>query len=135
MSKLQMNSMVTELAGNIVVQKGRILLLYREDEGHWEVPGGKVEESESPTEAAKREAKEEIGVEVKLDKPFFSGEFQHEDRIFLWHAYLSEIVEGDPIIQEEKFSKLEWFKGPELEGIELAPNLEMVLPSLRKIGN
>jgi len=125
--------MVTELAGNIIVRDGSILLLYREDEAHWEVPGGKVEEGESPTEAAKREAEEEIGVEVELDRPFFSGEFQHRDEIFLWHAYLSEIAEGDPDVKEEKFGKVEWFRGSELEELDLAPNLEMVLPSLRNI--
>ena len=72
-----------ELAGNLIVQDGKILLLYREDEEHWEVPGGKVEEDESPTSAAVREAQEEIGVEVELKKPFFSGEFQHDDELFL----------------------------------------------------
>ncbi len=126
---------LTQLAGNLIVEDGKVLLLYRGDEEHWEVPGGKVEGSESPTEAAVREAKEEIGVEVELDKPFFSGEFQHENRVFLWHAYLSEIVGGEPKAEEEKFSELEWFKGTELDDLDLAPNLEMVLPSLRKIGN
>lgn len=124
--------MVTELAGNIIVEDGEILLLYREDEGHWEVPGGKVKDDESPTEAAQREAEEEIGAEADLEKPFYSGEFQHGDNIFLWHAYLSEL-EGEPEIQEEKFSRLEWFSGYELDEIELAPNLELILPALRRM--
>ncbi|MFB6199792.1 MAG: NUDIX domain-containing protein, partial [Candidatus Nanohaloarchaea archaeon] len=119
--------------GNLIVEDGKLLLLYREDENWWEVPGGKVEEEESPTEAAVREAEEEIGVEVELRKPFYSGEFQHSGEMFLWHAYVSEIVEGDPVIQEDKFKKLEWFEGSELDELELAPNLEMILPSLRKL--
>ena len=55
-----MNSEVIELAGNLIVDDRQILLVYREDEEHWEVPGGKVESDESPTEAAVREAREEI---------------------------------------------------------------------------
>ncbi|MFB6100817.1 MAG: NUDIX hydrolase [Candidatus Nanohalobium sp.] len=122
-----------ELAGSLIVEDGKILLLYREDEGHWEVPGGKVEEDESPTEAAVREAREEIGVEVSLEKPFYTGEFQHDGEMFLWNGYIAEIEGGEPEIQEDKFGKLEWFKGSELDDIELAPNLEMILPALRSL--
>lgn len=122
-----------ELAGNLIVEEGKILLLYREDASHWEVPGGKVEDDESPTEAAVREAEEEIGVSVELRKPFYSGEFQHRDEMFLWHGYVAEIAGDRPEIQESRFTELEWFDPRELDEIELAPNLEMVLPALRNI--
>jgi 8-oxo-dGTP diphosphatase len=125
--------MATELAGNLIMEEGKILLLYREDEEHWEVPGGKVEEDESPTEAAVREAEEEIGVEVELQKPFYSGEFQHNDQIYLWHGYIANVKKGNPQVKEEKFQELKWFKGPELDEINLAPNLKMILPALRKL--
>ena len=125
--------MTVELAGNLIIREDKILLVYRKDESHWEVPGGKVEEDESPTEAAIREAKEEIGVEVNLEKPFYSGEFQHDGEIFLWHGYVANIDE-DPELKEEKFEKLEWFEGSKLDELDLAPNLEMVLPALRKLG-
>lgn len=124
-----------ELAGSLIIRDGKILLLYREDEKQWEVPGGKVKEEESPTEAAVREAEEEIGVEVSLEKPFYTGEFQHNGEIFLWNGYIAEIEKGKPEIQEDKFGKLEWFKGSELDDLELAPNLNMILPALRKISS
>lgn len=143
--------MTQELAGNLIVEEGKILLLYREDqqhweaqrsqgescsttkpEGYWKLPGGKVEENESPTEAAVREAKEEIGVKTSLEKPFYSGEFQKDDEIFLWHCYQASI-EGEPGIHENKFGRLEWFKASELADLNLAPNIEMILPALRKI--
>ncbi len=49
-----------------VTPDNRVLLLKRSDTeanygGHWALPGGKAEEGESPEEAAKREAFEEIG--------------------------------------------------------------------------
>lgn len=122
-----------ELAGNLIVEDGKILLLYRKDQDHWEVPGGKVEDDESATEAAVREAEEEIGVSVELRKPFYSGEFQHDGEMFLWHGYVAEIVEGTPEVREQKFEKLEWFDPRELDDLDLAPNMEMILPALRKL--
>lgn len=121
-----------ELAGNLLVEDGEVLLIYRSDEDHWEVPGGKVEDDESPTQAAVREAEEEIGVEVQLDKPFYTGEFMKEGELFLWHGYIVS-TEETPSLQEEKFSDLEWFGKEELDELELAPNLRQIEPALRKI--
>ena len=121
-----------ELAGTLIIRERELLLIYRSDESHWAVPGGKVEESESPTEAAVRETKEEIGVQVELEKPFYSGEFQRDNELFLWHGYLAKTSET-PEPQEKQIEKVEWIKENDLEDIELAPNLEQVEPALRKI--
>lgn len=123
-----------ELAGNLIIEDGKIMLLHREDQDHWEVPGGKIEDGESPTSAAVREAQEEIGVKVELRKPFYSGEFQHNEELFLWHCYLAEIVQGEPDLEDEKSDKLKWVEPRELDEMKLAPNLKMILPGLRKIG-
>lgn len=128
-----MSDDIVELAGSLIFEEGKLLLLYRDDEGHWEVPGGKVEEKESPTNAAVRETGEEIGVKISLDKPFYSGEFQHNEKIFLWHGYIANIEEGEPELCEDKFSKLNWFETSNLDDIELAPNLDMILPALRNV--
>lgn len=123
-----------ELAGNILIEDGEVLLIYRSDEEHWEVPGGKVEEDESPTQTAVREAEEEIGVEVELEKPFYTGEFMKEGEMFLWHGYIAS-TEETPSLQEEKFSDLEWVGKERLEELKLAPNLRQIEPALRKILN
>ncbi len=134
-----------QLAGNIIIEEGKILLLYRKDEQHWEVPGGKVKEDESPTQTAVREAKEEIGINIELERPFYTGEFQHEDQIYEWNGYIASIKKGRPEIQdavsgnetayssnsekccEDKFEELKWFSKEELEECKkLAPNIRMV---------
>ena len=56
--------------------------------GGWEFPGGKVEPGEAPADAAVREAREELGVDVLLgghvgDRPWPRGE-RHE--MWLWWA-------------------------------------------------
>jgi len=122
-----------ELSGTIIIEDGKLLLLYKEDEGHWKVPGGKVEAEDSPTETAVRETEEEAGVSTELRKPFYSGEFQHNEDLFLWHGYLAEIKEGKLGLHEDKFTELKWADSEELEKLDLAPNLRMIEPSLRKI--
>jgi 8-oxo-dGTP diphosphatase len=123
-----------ELAGNLLVEDGEVLLIYRSDEEYWEVPGGKVEDDESPTQAAVREAEEEIGVEVELEKPFYTGEFMKDGDLFLWHGYIASADE-EPSLEEDKFSDLEWVGKERLDELELAPNLRQIEPALRKILN
>ena len=53
----------------MIAQRGdRFLLARRRDggprDGHWEFPGGKVEQGETPEEALKREIAEELGIEI-----------------------------------------------------------------------
>jgi len=49
----------------IVFKRKKILLVKREDNGLWELPGGGIEENESYLKAAKRELKEETGLESR----------------------------------------------------------------------
>lgn len=45
---------------------GEILVLKTAYKDHWEIPGGVVEENESPKQTAERETKEEIGLAINI---------------------------------------------------------------------
>lgn len=45
---------------------GQVLLVRRDDDGYWELPGGRVEVGESASAAAAREVAEEAGVTIKI---------------------------------------------------------------------
>jgi ADP-ribose pyrophosphatase YjhB (NUDIX family) len=49
-----------------VIDGGKVLLTKREDFEVWCLPGGGIEEGESPAQAAAREALEETGLEVEV---------------------------------------------------------------------
>ena len=60
-------------------EAGKILICKRGEGGScaflWEFPGGKVEEGESPEQAAVRECKEELGLDITLGEVFSTPEF------------------------------------------------------------
>ena len=47
---------------------GRVLLSHRRDYDLWNLPGGRVEIGELPTESVIRETKEETGLDVAIEK-------------------------------------------------------------------
>jgi 8-oxo-dGTP diphosphatase len=46
--------------------KGEMLVLKTTYKNHWEIPGGVVEENESPKQTAEREIKEELGLFISI---------------------------------------------------------------------
>lgn len=55
---------------------GNVLVLETTYKENWEVPGGGIEENESPLEAAIRETKEELGLELK-DPRLVGVDYRH----------------------------------------------------------
>jgi A/G-specific adenine glycosylase len=62
-----------DIAAAIVWRGPRLLISRRPEDGLlgglWEFPGGKVEADETPAEAARREVREEMGIEVRVLGP------------------------------------------------------------------
>ena len=51
-----------------IIQEGKVLLTKRRDFEVWCLPGGEVEDGESLAQAAVREAREEVGLVVELER-------------------------------------------------------------------
>lgn len=77
----------------------RIVLIRRKNPPHgWALPGGFVDEGESLASAARREAKEETGLEVELEEQFFTYSEPTRDprRHTLSTVYLARAT-GEPV--------------------------------------
>jgi ADP-ribose pyrophosphatase YjhB (NUDIX family) len=55
------------VAGIVVDDNGRVLVIRRRDNGHWEPPGGVLELDESFEEGVRREVEEETGIPVAVE--------------------------------------------------------------------
>lgn len=61
------------VAGCLVIDNGKVLLLRRgivPQRGRWTFPGGYVDLGETPAQAAVRETREEVGMNVRLGRVF-----------------------------------------------------------------
>jgi ADP-ribose pyrophosphatase YjhB (NUDIX family) len=113
-----------------VDEAGRLLLVRHagHDDG-WAVLGGAVEVGESPAEAAIREAREEIGAEVRLTRlldvlggPDYQVSYPNGDlAAYVTAVYEAEIVNGHPrVADHDELSDMAWFRREQLPGLELS---------------
>ncbi|MFH5210662.1 (deoxy)nucleoside triphosphate pyrophosphohydrolase [Antrihabitans spumae] len=115
-----------------IVVDGRLLLAQRrrpaELEGLWELPGGKVEAGETPTDALRRELREELDIETEAGERI-GVEVPLADGLVL-RAYLTELVSGTPRALDH--AAIGWFSAAELPAVDLVPNDRMWLPELER---
>ncbi len=90
----------------------KFLLIKRADKpekGYWAVPGGHVDKGETPYEAAKREAKEEVGnIKIISKKPVYI--FMHD--IDIGHRHKAHVFLGKVsgrLRASSDAKKLGWF--------------------------
>ena len=100
-----------------VITRGRDVLLVRHTYGpetRWELPGGGVKRREEPADAARREAREELGVDV-TDWRFLGDLFERIDgkRDRLW-CYSSDIGDRPITTDQIEIAEMRWFARDEL---------------------
>ena len=81
-------------------------------EGYYDIPGGKIEEGETPKQTAIREMKEETGIEIQNLKYKGIMTIEYPDRMFILDTFISREYEGEP--QEFEENKSEWIDIDEL---------------------
>lgn len=128
----------------IIDSKNRVLLLWHKKAQKWMPPGGHIDADELPEDAARRECKEETGLDVEImgdaQDDLFAGN-QHEGRILKKpFAFLLEEIEARPdqpahqhmdfvylakpidenqtlLLAESEGTELRWFTKEEVQNI------------------
>ncbi len=96
----------------IIINNGKILIIKRnksEINGDiWETPGGKIEFGETLEEALLREIKEEVGLDVMVDKMLYATTFMsNPNRQLVILTYLCR-SEGDEIKLSNEHTEYKW---------------------------
>ena len=75
----------------VIIENNKVALIQRNRDGavYYVFPGGGIEQGEAPEEGAKREALEELGVDVKIDECIAKVEFNGTQYFFA-----AEIIDG-----------------------------------------
>ena len=110
---------ILNCAGVLIIKDEKILFQRRTDNGKWGLIGGLLEMNETYQEAAIREAREETGLEVKLES--FLGIFHNHNMVWsngdaahvVTAFFTASIISGEPRVDEESF-ELRFFGMEEL---------------------
>lgn len=124
------------LAASVMItdDEGQILLVQRgkdPQKGRWAVPGGRAEAGETAREAAKREAWEETGLEVKIGNELVVVRIPGgQNRTYEVHSFAASVVGG--VLQAgDDAADARWVPLEDVPNYELTTNL---LDSLREAG-
>lgn len=142
-----------------IVHKGKVLLRMHDKFKFWLSIGGHIELDEDPVEAAIREVKEEVGLDIQIagdahgptdqeDKnrgykylipPRYLGRHpvndHHEHIAFVYFATTDTDIVSESVLDHEKGVDTKWFSKEDLENTELVPNVKFyALKALEALG-
>ena len=115
----------------VVVHEGRVLLTHRADNGQWAPITGIVDPGEEPGVAARREALEETGVEISVDRlasVSASPQITHANGdlgVYLDLTFACSWISGEPYAADDENIDVRWWP---LD--DLPPMSEFLLPRI-----
>jgi ADP-ribose pyrophosphatase YjhB (NUDIX family) len=99
----------------VIIRGGEVLLVQRSDSGRWAPITGVVDPGEHPADAAVREAKEETGVEIVIERLSWVHvtpviRYPNGDQAqYLDHTFLCRYVAGEPHAADDESLDAKWF--------------------------
>ena len=122
------------VGGFIHDEGGKVLMIKRKFEpnkGRWSLPGGLVEVGETLEEAARREVREEVGIDVTLE-----GVLQVVDEVitdendrvkyhFILIDYLMSPLSTAITLNDES-EEFAWFEPEQVDGLDVTKNTRLI---------
>lgn len=108
----------------VVRPEGQVLLVRRVDDGSWGPITGIVDPGEEPAVAARREALEEAGVEIRVDRlaSVAAGErvvhANGDHAVYLDHTFACTWLSGEAHVADDESLEVGWFDPDELPPME-----------------
>lgn len=111
--------------GVVLIHEGKILLVRQNNRPFWVFPGGTLEVSEGLEECAVREMKEEINLDVSIQKVLYLADFvQSEDRHTIDVFMLARYEGGTPLMTlDENLNDMGFFTLDEFREMAVEPRV------------
>lgn len=100
------------VAGIVIRDDGRVLVIKRDDNGHWEAPGGVLELDESFEAGVEREVLEETGLAVTVER--LTGVYKNLAHGIVALVYRCRPTSGEPHATEEA-REIRWMTREEVQ--------------------
>ena len=106
----------------VILSEGKIFATqrgYGDFKGGWEFPGGKIEDSETPEEALKREILEELDTEITVGELIDTIEYDYQTFHLSMDCFWCEVVSGKLVLKEHEAAR--WLDKENLYSVEWLP--------------
>lgn len=129
----------------VCIKENKILLSKLRTDKYWTFVGGKVQFNESTDSAVLREFKEEVGVELQIEKLLALIENFFDMQGKLWHQYIFfyqlkddddmlKYFEGEQEVLDNKNAIYRWFDLDELADLPIRPECSIEILKNRSSG-
>ena len=107
----------------VIVRNGKIFATqrgYGEWKDWWEFPGGKIEPGESPEEALQREIREELAIDITIDRLLTTVDYDYPHFHLTMHCYICHLKDDiQPHLLEHEAAR--WLGKDNLEEVKWLP--------------
>ena len=96
--------------GCIIIKNKKVLLVYEKNRNFWGFPKGHMEAGETEVETALREVKEEVGLDVEIDKERrYTLNYVIRDEIDKTTVlYIAKAKNEEIVMQENEIENIRW---------------------------
>ena len=127
---------VISVAAALIFEKGKLFATKRGDSPYayvahkYEFPGGKIEDGERGEDCVKRELKEELDLEVKVNGLFAVEQYEYPDFILHLRVYECERLSDFKLKEHESYA---WIAPKELDADTFAPADREILAMIKRV--
>jgi ADP-ribose pyrophosphatase YjhB (NUDIX family) len=107
---------VKDVAVVAILDRSERVLLVRQSYGRrwWGLPGGEIEQNETPEGAAHREVEEEVGLDVRIGRLVGQYTLHRPSGRTIVHVYAANDPDGPIRLDPSEVEEAEWFAADEV---------------------